>query len=412
MFESSHGQATCLCDPSSPEMEHMQASPRDETPAARLMRATRQSSLADALNWIANGYALDGDEQAALRDLTAIGEQEPDRQRAAQMLTRRLSQSKVDSAAVLFRLDSAVPALRYRAALDHLAGLTADKTLRTIVARAVLAAQRDEPFTIEALCAVAGLSYGDLQERASGLPADPRASWDPTQVKAAFSVINDIVTGSVKAELTGAVPMRPLDLMPTLAGDRALTGWALVEDQRTRGVPYEVLLAQRAVGGAWLAHRNTTSSMLNHPLAQRLGETLTARRVRFLRATSVGGDTASSLLQKMAGSDGQIGLLALDDRDQPIYAVAFSSARDSGTASKNANRLRNMRRDPALSMAVVVSGPGWSGRNETADLAMAFDGRLFSDQAIDGLADDIQRTNIARGRADRTGGSTAEGGNR
>lgn len=351
----------------------MESSESASTPAARLMKATQQASLADALAWIADGYALIGDEQRVLRDLAAIGDG-PDRQRAAQTLTRRLSQSTVDSAAILFRLDSAQPALRYRAALDHVAGLTADRTIRTVDAKAVLAAQRDDPFTIAALSAVAGLSFGDLQERVGGLPADPEASWDPSQIKDAFRVINDIVTGAVKTELPGAVPMRPLDLMPELAGDRALSGWGLVEDQRTRGVPYEVLLAQRAAGGAWLAHRNTTSSMLNYPLAQRLAESLEARAIRFHRATSVGGDIAPSVLQKKAASDGQVGLLAIDDRGGPIYAVAFSSARDSGTASKNANRLRNMRRDPALPMAVMVAGPGWAGRNETADLAMAFDG--------------------------------------
>ena len=30
-------------------------------------------------------------------------------------------------------------------------------------------------------------------------------------------------------------------------------------------------------------------------------------------------------------------------------------------------------------------------RNETGDLALAFDGRLYSDQSIDALADDILR---------------------
>jgi hypothetical protein len=110
----------------------------------------------------------------------------------------------------------------------------------------------------------------------------------------------------------------------------------------------------------------------------------------------------------MVNSDGQVGMVALDASANAIYAVAFSSARDSGTASKSANRLRNMRRDPSIPMAVVVAGPGWAGRNETADLAMAFDGRLFSDQAIDSLADDIQQT---RDGAPPTAVATSKGGN-
>ena len=115
-----------------------------------------------------------------------------------------------------------------------------------------------------------------------------------------------------------------------------------------------------------------------------------------MRASAVGGDVAPTVLQARARSAGQIGLLALDARGQAAYGVAFSSARDSGTASKNASRLMTMQRDHDLPTAVLVSGRGWSARNETGDLAIAFEGRLYSDQSIDALADDILRVVKAR----------------
>lgn len=371
------------------------SAPVPDSATARLLEATRRSTLDEALSWIADGYAILGDEQQVLRDLAALPDG-PERRRASQTLTRRLSASKVDSATMLFRIDTVAPASAYQAALDHLASFTRDKTLRTTDAKAVLAAQRDEPFTLQALCAVAGLSYSDLQERTAGLPPAPKGPWEPSQVKAAFRVIDAIVIGTVQSDLPGATPMQPYDLIPGLGEASPEAGWARVESQRAGGVPYEVLLGQRAAGGAWLAHRNTTSGLLNHPIAQRLCDALDARGIDYLRATSVGGNEPSSRLQATAGADAQIGMLALDSRDQPVYAVAFSSARDSGTASKNANRLRNMARDPDLPMAVVVAGPGWSARNETADLAMAFGGRLFSDQAIEDLAKDIEQVLGAR----------------
>ena len=363
--------------------------PAPDSIEARLLEATRRSTLDEALSWIGDGYALIGDEQQVLRNLAALPDT-PERRRASQTLTRRLSTSNVDSAAVLFRLDTVAPASDFRAALDHLASVCRDGTLRTTDAKAVLAAQRDESFTMQALCAVAGLSYSDLQERAAGLPADPKGPWEPSQIKAAFAVIDAVVTGAVESGLSGAVAMQPFDLIGKLAGQPPESGWSRVEAQRSGGVPYEVLLGQRVAGGAWLAHRNTTSGLLNHPIAQSLCDALDERGISYLRASSVGGSEPLSRLQTMTGADAQIGVLALDSEGAPAYAVAFSSARDSGTASKNANRLRNMARNPELPMAVVVAGPGWSARNETADLAMAFGGRLFSDHAIDYLAIDIE----------------------
>ena len=378
------------------------------TPAAerRLIEATKRSTLSEAIAWIAEGYSFSGNAQHLLQDLASLGVQSPDATRAAQVLARQASHSTFDSASILLQLDKlAVPA-RVRAAIDGIAARTSDHTLKTIDARSVLAAQREDPFTMEALCAVAGLSYSDLELRVAGLPSELRGDWKPSQISAAFAEIDAIVTGQQTTDLPGATVMRPLDLLPEIAGHREVVGWARVEDQRTRGVPYETLLAQRAAGGAWLQHRSATSSQLNRLVGSRLADALSDRGVSFRMSSSAGGEDTPSTLQKLAASDGQIGLLATDPEGRPRYAVAFSSARDSGTARKNVGALMKMKRDPALPMAVVVSGPGWSRRNETADLALAFGGRLYSDASIDALADDIAATIGGAQRMPDEGGRT------
>jgi hypothetical protein len=51
-----------------------------------------------------------------------------------------------------------------------------------------------------------------------------------------------------------------------------------------------------------------------------------------------------------------------------------------------------MRRNPDVTTAVVLSGKGWAARNETAELASAFGGRLYSDRGISALVRDIVST--------------------
>ena len=72
-----------------------------------------------------------------------------------------------------------------------------------------------------------------------------------------------------------------------------VSGWDAVEALWVGGVPYQVLLTQRAVGGAWLAHRNRTSTKLAPLLADRLCQELQARHISFQRSTSLGGSMKS-----------------------------------------------------------------------------------------------------------------------
>jgi hypothetical protein len=357
-----------------------------------MLAATARTTIEDAATWIAAGLTLTASTNlnTLLQALVVLQPVEPDGGKALMLMARRVSRSELDSAAVLFKPEAIVPASAFRAALSAIVAASPSKTLRNINTSAVIAAQRGNPFVIQTLCAVAGLSYGDLVERVPGLPGDPTSPWTPTQVRAAFAVIDDVVMDRVATTLPGTVPTRALDLMPRVAGTVNSGGWESIEARISGGVPYEVLLAQRVAGGTWLAHRNATSGLLSHRIADQLCQALEVAGIEYRRSTSVGGSTAPGEIQAMTKSDKQVAVVVRDKAGHAAYAIAFASARDSGTARKSVASLCAMTRDLKLPMAAVLSGPGWSHRNETADLAMAFDGRLFSDAALNELVDDIR----------------------
>jgi hypothetical protein len=358
--------------------------------AARLREATGRATVGDSCSWIANGYPLaaQADIHLVLRDLVLVQPDGPDWARALELLTRSIARSDVDSAAILFKPEAIVPARRFRDVLERLVAHSPGRRLSSVTANAVIATQGEDPFTVEVVCAVAGLSYRDLAERVPNLPSDPTGPWQPSAVRAAFQLIDGVVTGRVVSNLPGTVPTRPLDLMPSVAPARG-NGWEAVEREFVEGVPYEVLLAQRVVGGTWLAHRNATSGLINHGIVSGLCAELERAGLAYRRSTLVGGDVSPSVIQELAASDKQTGVVVLDGLGRARYAVVAASARDSGTASKSAAKLRAMRRNEALPTAVLLSGGGWAARNETADLAAAFGGRLFSDRGIDALVRDI-----------------------
>ena len=355
-----------------------------------LIVATGRSSHAEAIEWIADGHPLDSgvSAQELLSSLVQYVGEHDRAEDAIRRIARVASESWLDTASVLFGLQSATPASAIASALDDVAAKCDGGSIESITPKAVAAAQRQNPRVMETLCSVAGVSYTELRARGEGLPKDPRGRWSPSQTHAAFALIDDLVRGQVADLLPGTAPARALEFFPGLGLGR--DGWSLVEELRGGGVPYEVLLAQRIAGGAWLAHRNRTSSQFAPLVAGRLCELLDSRSIGYLRSTRIGGREAPSRVGKASGCDKQVGLLALDPAGRPAAGVIFSVARDGGTASKNASRLRSMQRPRDLPVAVVVIGAGWAQRNETADLAIAFGGRIFSDQSIAELADFIQ----------------------
>lgn len=358
-----------------------------------MLAATGRGTLEDALDWIAADNALHAgtDLHSLLQATVELHEDGPAATAAIRQLARQVTASDLDTASVIFDADSVAGGDAFRAALDLLAWKSPDHTLTTLNSSAVLAAQKENPFTMETLCAVAGLSYGDLEARVAGdLPSEATAHWSPAQVRAAFSVIEDVVQDRVQAALPGSVPARPVELLPGIAGQQVPPTWESVEQMRRGGVRYEVLLAQRAAGGAWLAHRNRTSGKIAHSIAARLCQELANRGLSYRRSTSVGGDTQPARIHELSDAGKQVGVVALNDDGVAIQAIIFSIARDSGTASKNIGRLRTMAHGARVPVSMVLAGAGWSARNETADLAIAYGGRVYSERSLDRLAEEVQ----------------------
>lgn len=372
------------------------------TTTQALLAATGQDSVDEAVQWIADDHTLAStvEPHDLLRALVELDVPYEEREGAIRQMARRLARSDVDSAAVLFEAESIVPASLFGQALDTLAGKCTDNSFVNISAKVVIAAQRDDKAVMETLCAIAGISFSELSSRVSGMPAQAQSRWSPSQVRDAFKLIDALIQGTVKTDLPGAVAARPVELMPKVGV--AESGWASIESFRVGGVPYAGLLAQRAAGSGWLAHRNKTSSKLAPLIAERLCEELDARSIDYLRAKSLGGSSPPATLAAKTGSDKQVGLLVRNTDGKPTFTVIFSVARDSGTASKNAGRLRTMKRPRELPAAVVVVGPGWESRNETADLAVAFSGRIYSDRTLKELADEIEA--VLRDRKDESNG--------
>ena len=137
--------------------------------------------------------------------------------------------------------------------------------------------------------------------------------------------------------------------------------------------------------------RDRTSSQITAPLADTLCGLLDDRGVAYRRSAAIGGDTPATELQKLTNCDKTVTLAAINETDQAVFGVIFTAANDGGTANANAGKLRGMRRDPGLPIAIVAIGPGWAQRTETGDLARAFDGRLYTDRTLTNLSDEIRQ---------------------
>jgi hypothetical protein len=360
------------------------------TNADVVQAATGQSSVEDALAWIAEGHSLKPEVglQVLLQAVVGIDGGGENHQAALRRVARAATVSDLDTASSIFNPELLGPLRGYKPILDLLARKSPTRTLRGLTPEAVGAAQHEDPLTMEVLCAIAGLSFRDLKERVGDeLPNKSGGRWRAGAITAAFSVVDGIVRGTEKAEFAkGAIPLRPIELL--LNGESA-GGWAEIEKMRCSGVPYEWLLAQRTVGSAWGSHRNRTSSKLLEVVASRLCAELDQLGVRYRWSKSVGGSIRPSEVRRLAGGGSHIGVVALTQAGNPILGVAFSIARDGGTARKNAGRLQAMVARTHVPVAVVVGGPGWSLRNETAEMAAAFAGRVYSDRTICLLAQAI-----------------------
>jgi hypothetical protein len=129
-----------------------------------LARATGRSSVAEALAWIADNHSLERGinlhelPRAIVLQVGSSAEAEG----ALRHIARVVAASDLDSVEVLFAPETIVSADRFCDTLSRLAVRCHGGTLAGITASAVVAAQRADPFTLETLCVVAGLSYGAM----------------------------------------------------------------------------------------------------------------------------------------------------------------------------------------------------------------------------------------------------------
>jgi hypothetical protein len=373
---------------------------------AYIRQVTQRTTAKDALAWLAEERAvprpidlpnllaslLTIEDQALTTDLRGLAS------RVIRQVCRSEVVSELDPSQELLALDEVLRPAQYRAALDALAARTATRTLASVTLAAVIAAQQDDRNVVTALCAAAGLSYRDLRARVrdASVPTDLRGKWKNDQLKAVFDVIDAVITGQVTASSPTAQPARPVEhLLPEIDDEpERLRGWALVEQMRAHGVPYELLLTQRAVGSAWVAHRSSTGKKVQAAVTTSLCELLDKRSVPYHRLamnaasrdllTRVGANPTAAA-EDGRNEGGQLAVLV--HSPALTHAVAVSVARDGGTARKSGARLGTLPARLGIACSVVLVGPGWAERNTTAELARPFNGRIYTERTVPELAD-------------------------
>jgi hypothetical protein len=222
-------------------------------------------------------------------------------------VTAVLSASQLDPATMLFQPELWPSASELRSCLDLLASKCDDGTLGSVSPRAVRNAQNGNVQVIGVLCAVAGLTFDELRDRVSeALPTRLEGSWTSKQVNVAFAEIDRVVRGDLEPSPPGAEAARPAELIKRIVGvDPA--GWTYLEMLRIEGVPYEVLLAQRIVGGAWEKHRDRTSQRPTRAVASHLTSLLSDAGFEVLLATGYGGEAKQRDISDLVGGGGEIG---------------------------------------------------------------------------------------------------------
>lgn len=362
-----------MADPDEQQQQH----------AAVILAETGREDLNDAIHWLAEGHPMPPETHWTRLLRALVNHVDADEDVGASALrrvTREAAKSDVDTARVLFDAGSLTGSAEFADALEELISRSDDGTLGGLTARGVLRAQHANSLAIETLCLTAGVSYGDAKEW-FGPSGDV---WSPGQVEALVEYLNQLVGGEIRSMIPESKAARAIELIETPEG-----GWALLEKLRTDGVPFELLLAQRSAGGVWLQHKNRTSSHANIAVAEFLCECLESAGVDFRRSSTLGGVARQRDLQEFSGvADKRVGVVAVDSRGKPSFVVAFSAARDGGTARANGDGLLQIPRT-SLPFAVVLTGLGWTKRPETDRLAVRFDGMIFTERSIDDLVDCI-----------------------
>ena len=366
-----------------------------DTPASdvleALLHATGRASVRDALAWIQEGRAITGGINASDLLAALVSAADAGLTGAAPALrtaVRTALNSTLDTSADLILTDTVISPAQYEAALSRVAQNTISGSLADITVSAVMDAQRSDPLVTVSLALVAGLSWRDLQDRASArgvrLPGELDGQWASSQTRTAFEIVDEIVRGTLQPQLPGAVAARPLELL--LEGR---TGWASVEAMRTGGVSFGTLLAQRDVGSAWSAHRNRTNTEMSKLMIARVLEAFDEQGVNYW-STGGAAPVTKTVMGGHAGArstpPGQLAAVTKRPDGHPGYAVLVAIARDGGTARKTAATLLKVPVQLGTPVALVLFGTGWAARGESDDLIRAYAGRVFTEHTLNHLA--------------------------
>lgn len=355
---------------------------------ATLLSATGRTSRQRALAWIGDGHPLAAGSDlhrvtCAVLGAAALGV--PARP-ALERLTREVASSALDPAALLHRSDLLPDASIFRRALDTLADVSGG-SLTEMTAASVRVAQSRDSHAMETLEAVVGLTHGELSERVPGLPNEASRPWTNVAINNAFSYIDAMVCGQLEAPtIPGAFLPLPVELQPAIAGAQAVEGWARLEKLRTHGTPYELMLAQRAVGSSWGQHRNRTSQAPMRAVAIELRDLLLGDGFDVVLSDKYGGDVRQELLNELVGGDKHVNLIVRTAKPErrPILVVTFSLAKDGGSARKTLSAKLQMKQ-PRVPVAVVVLGGGFAARKETVGLVEHFAGAVYSEKSLDAI---------------------------
>lgn len=356
-----------------------------------LLTATGRGDITDALEWIAGNRPLRGHSLQEV--LWALIEAErrgnPGATAALKTASRAALVSGIDTSATLLNVETVIPAGAYDRGLAALVEFSADGSLAGVSAAALLAVHKEEPRIVEIFAQVAGLSWRDLRERAQQrgerLPAKSDGRWRMQQLAAVVSVVNDVVTTrSASGTLSGSVPAQPIELLTRPPEEE---GWKAVEQFRTQGVSYGMLLAQRDVGSSWGAHRNRSGVAVSRLLGDMLLENLSKAEIGYWstlgpRSVRVPREFLSQKAKGSADSIGQLVLVTKGRNDEPRLAVFLAIARDGGTARKTAATLSGIPGALVIPSALLLAGGGWAERGETSELVRSFSGRVFTDESI------------------------------
>ncbi len=360
-----------------------------ETSDQALLEATGRTSLHDAVAWIAEGHPL-----ASAVDLHEVARgilnvpSGPVVQRALDRITRELTASQLDSAAVLHQVDLVPDARIFRRALKILAD-TSGGSLADVTAASLRTAQQRDPHVMETLEALIGVTHKELRERVDGLPVEVDRVWTNAALNAAFAYIDALVRETLPSpEAPGTFLPVPVELMEPAVGPGANGGWARLEQLRSGGVPYELMLAQRVVGSAWGQHRNRTSQAPMAAVAAQLRDLLQAEGFDVVLSDKYGGDARQADLRSLVGGDQHVNLIARTPppNPSPVVVVTFSLAKDGGSARKTLSAKLQMT-PPSVPVFVVVLGSGFAQRNETVELVRHFRGNVYTEQTLPALVD-------------------------